>query len=246
MKKIHEIYTTCFPLKTKFISEKRYHNPWISQAVINSIKQKNKLCKDFKIGAVSEFTYKEYRNTLNRLISRAKQSYYMKIFTNFKNNTRTIWNAINQLTNNYKKSSVHSIDHNNELLTTPQKIAEAFNDYYVNIAPNLDHKIPPSTANPLEFLRGDYPTSMLIPIVYPQEVINVILSLKNKKSNPMEIPVSLIKANKDQIAVPICSIYLTNLSLPEDFLNALNMLQLFQFTKKALNLILVTIGQFHY
>ena len=49
--------------KTKFVSEKRLRNPWISSAVIKSIKTKNNLYKDYKIGAISEAYYKEYRNT---------------------------------------------------------------------------------------------------------------------------------------------------------------------------------------
>ena len=103
LERIHKLYNECFPLQTKFISEKRLNSPWISQAVINSIRTKNNLYKDFKVGAVSENYYKHYRNTLNNTIKLTKKSYYHNIFCNFKNNTKQIWNIINQLTNNNRK-----------------------------------------------------------------------------------------------------------------------------------------------
>ena len=74
MTKLQDLYHECFPLKTKYLSEKRLLNPWISQAVLNSIKFKNKLYKDYKIGAVTESQYKSYRNSLNKVITSAKKS----------------------------------------------------------------------------------------------------------------------------------------------------------------------------
>ena len=88
---------------------------------------------------------------------------------------------MNQLRNNYKATNLKYIQYNNKTLTTPAEIAEAFNDYYVNIAPQLDNNIPSSDIDPLSFLTGNYPTSMAIPPVVPQDVINIINSLKTKK-----------------------------------------------------------------
>ena len=205
--KIQTIYNQCFPLKTKYLSNKRLNNPWITKAVLNSIRLKNNLFKDYKIGAISENYYKQYRNTLNKVIKNAKEAHYMAIFTNFKNDTRKIWNTINELKNNPKKNFLHHISYNNKILDNPQEIAEAFNEYFVNISPNLDKNIPPTNENPLRFLRGDYPTSMMVPTVYPHEMLNIINSLQNKKVNIHEIPVSLIKANKNLLAIPLSMLF---------------------------------------
>ena len=51
--------STC-SIKTKYISEKRLNCPWISQAVLNSVKFKNGLYKDYRMGAISEEYYKKY------------------------------------------------------------------------------------------------------------------------------------------------------------------------------------------
>ena len=205
--KLHELYSECFPLKAKYISEKRLNNPWITANVIKSIKTKNNLYKDYKVGAVTENQYKLYRNMLNRIISNAKKSYYMNLFTNYKNDTKKVWNAINQLKNNHKKTYLSYIFINNKILRTPSEISNAFNEYYTNIAVNLDNNIPPATFDPTVFLRGDYPTSMSVHPVIHSDVTSVIKSLKNKKSNANEIPVSIIKDNCEHIAIPLSIIF---------------------------------------
>ena len=113
--------------------------PWITTNVIKSIKTKNNLYKDYKVGAITESHYKTYRNTLNRIVSNAKNSYYMNMFTNFRNDTKKIWNAINQLKNNHNKTYLNYISMNNKILRTPSVISKTFNEYYTNVAVNLDN-----------------------------------------------------------------------------------------------------------
>ena len=207
LNKIKEIYNQSFPIKTKYISEKRVNNPWISQAVLNSIKLKNNLYKDFKIGNINENYYKIYRNILNKTIKNAKAQYYMNIFINFKNNTRKIWITINQLNYNNKTTNIDHISCNNNILTNKLDIAKAFNKYYVNIVPELDNNIPPSNTDRLSYLQGNYPTSMAVPKIFRQDVINIMNTVENKKSNINEIPVSLIKTRKHQLTVPIAILF---------------------------------------
>ena len=131
----------------------------------------------------------------------------MNIFTNFKNDTRKTWNAINQLKNNHKKTYLSYISLNNKILRHPSQISNAINEYYTIIAGNLDNNIPPATINPVTFLRGDYPSSMSVPPVISSDVTSVIKSLKNKKSTANEIPVPIIKANDEQIAIPLSKLF---------------------------------------
>lgn len=67
LNKIQEIYNKYFSLKAKYVTDKRL-NPWITRGVLNSIKTKNELCKDFKTRSVIDETYKHYRNALNTII----------------------------------------------------------------------------------------------------------------------------------------------------------------------------------
>ena len=221
---IKKAFDDCFPLKSKLITEKRLNNPWISQSVLNSIRTKSFLYKDYKVGAVTEIQYKQYRNMLNTTIRQAKRSYYIAQFTSFKNNTHKIWKTIRQFSNhNHKNSASNHILCNGKKNVEPLEIAQAFNEFYTNIAPNLDQSLPPSTTNPLSFLRGDYLHSMAIPIIIPQDVINVINSLKSKKCNVHEIPVSVLKSSKNQFAIPLTLLFnnsINNGKFPQLFKHA--------------------------
>ena len=56
-------------------------------------------------------------------------------------------------------------------------------------------------------MRGDFPRSMSVPPVLPQDVIDVINSLKNKRGHTNEIPVSIIKGNIIQFAQPLSILF---------------------------------------
>ena len=53
-----------------------------------------------------------------------------------------IWNIINQLTNkNRKNNNMNNITYTSNKLTSPADIATAFNEFYTNVALELDHSL---------------------------------------------------------------------------------------------------------
>ena len=95
----------------------------------------------------------------------------------------------------------------NNKLTSTSDITIAFNEYFTNIAHELHENLPPSDTDPISFLRGDFPNSMVVLPVLPQDVVKVIDSLKNSKNNTNEIATSIIKYNKNLIAIPISTLF---------------------------------------
>lgn len=106
-------------MKTKNITDGRIKDPWITKAVLNLIKIKNKLYRDFKIRVISKEYYKKYHNALNSITKKAKKSYHMPVFTCFKIETSKIWSKIDELKNNFGKPQSSSIYQNNIKLTHP-------------------------------------------------------------------------------------------------------------------------------
>ena len=94
---VGHVFEASFPLKTKEISAKRLDSPWITSGVLNSIKTKNKLFKDFKLGLIENSIYTRYRNHLNSIIKKAKKDYYINYFDKHKDNVRKIWRKVNEL-----------------------------------------------------------------------------------------------------------------------------------------------------
>ena len=185
---------------------KRAQNPWITDAVIKSISNKNKLFKDFKVGAITYDDYKLYRNTLNNVVRAAKQNHYINNFNNYKNSTKNIWKKIKELQGNNSTQKAQSIKVNNKLSNNSHEIANAFNNFYVNIAPQLDLKIPCSNLDPLSYLRGNYVQSMVVPQVLIQDTVEAIKSLKDK-NDFKSLPTQLIKSNCNHIAIPLTKLF---------------------------------------
>lgn len=105
------------------------------------------------------------------------------------------------------KTKISSLSYNDAVLENPLDIAEAFNEYFSNKAPKLNNDLPLSDANPISYLQGDFPGSMVVPIVNENEVVTTINSLNNKRSHIHEVPVHILKRNAHLLAHPITVIF---------------------------------------
>ena len=205
---MYDCYNKSFPIKTKYVTVKRLHNAWLTSGILKSIKRKCNLFKMYKLGTVSHETFKQYRNYLTQIIRTAKINHYFQIFTNFRNNTKKIWQAINELKGNTNKvNNTKSLQYNNSILNDPSDISEAFSRYFSTIAPELDSKLPINNIEPKNYLKGNFLNSMMCPIVSTFDVATVIKSLNNKKSGINDISLSVIKRNSYLFAIPLTILF---------------------------------------
>lgn len=158
----------------------------------------------YKMGIISHVYYKQYRNNLTQVIRAAKCNYYLNIFYNFRNNTKKVWKTINEIKGNTSiKSNTKTLHYNNTVFDNPKDISEAFSKYFSNIAPQLDNNLPQSNNNLHDYLQGDYPNSMLLPILTQQDIQSVIKKLKNKNLYVNDIAVPIIKKNCNFVSIPL-------------------------------------------
>ena len=181
--KLYNLYYSSFPKLTKTLTYKRLQKPWITQSIHNCIKHKFYLYKQYKLGNIPLECYKEYRNYLNTLIKEVKANYYQQQFTNFRNNTKKVWEIIKDIENTKGKqnTTMPTVCHNDTQYTNPQEIANAFNTYFSQIAPELSNKLPRAQGSHLTYLQGNFPHSMCIPLVTVNDIMKAISTLKNKK-----------------------------------------------------------------
>ena len=102
---VNELYMKIFPLKTKFLGNKRINKPWISSSIMQIIKNKSKYFKLNKLGLISDESYKNYRNSVNSIIRRAKINYYSNIFNSNPNPKKT-WSTIKNILGHGKKTII--------------------------------------------------------------------------------------------------------------------------------------------
>ena len=202
------LYNECFPIKTKIISAKRFQSPWLSSGLINSIKNKNKMFKKFKIGMISEQCYKTYKNRLLNILRMAKKNYYTQLFNNFRTNSRKLWQAINSLNGkNSSKTKIENLIIHGDVLKNPTEISEAFNNYFVNVGSDLERNLPNSSTDPLSYLPNRNPSNMPVPLASITDISTAIKSLKSKSCRVDDFSPVILKRNCHLIASPLTDLF---------------------------------------
>ena len=138
------IYDLSFPAKTiKTKKSNKPLTPWMTKALLVSVRKKNKLYRKFitSQNSVRE-SHKKYKNKLIYLIKIAKKTYYEDKFEAVKNNHKATWKLINELINKRKApQTLPSLFKTSSCsLSDPIDIANTFCKYFTNIGPDLAKK----------------------------------------------------------------------------------------------------------
>ena len=139
----------------KNVSPKRQtkSKPWITPALSNSIKIKNRVYKQFckasdpiKKRKLHEW-FKNYRNLTTILTRVCKEDYYKSFFQDNKKDFKKIWEGIRSIVSVTNKKSIQNINLNidNKTITDDEVISDHFNKFFDYIAGNLVRKIPNTT-----------------------------------------------------------------------------------------------------
>jgi hypothetical protein len=204
---VNKLYCRNFPLKIKYISVKRLHKPWLSSALLKSIKIKSYNFKLLKLGLIAPNYNTAYKNKLTTVLRAAKVAYYKTAFTNCRKDMRKTWKVIRSAlgqrgkNNNIKNLLVNGIELSDEV-----DIAEAFNSFFVDVGRQLDNNIPVSDVSPLYNITANMQSSFFVNPVSACEVSGVIDKLKKTGCNKNTIPVSLLVCAKSILSVPISNL----------------------------------------
>ena len=175
--------------------QRRRENPWMTNAIFKSIKNKDKLYfikMKYRL-AINEQRYKQYRNYLNRIIRKAKKDYYITKLQASANKSKAIWSVINEiLSKKRKRTEIKKIKTpNGQHTNDPQQIADAFNNYFCSIGSKLASEIPDV---PHKIFSPRVQHSFALFETNPEEISKLIAALNPKKGNRLnDIPTSMIK-----------------------------------------------------
>ena len=189
--------------------------PWMTPALVKSSKKKAKLFKRYKKSGTPEakIVYVTYLNIYKKCLVSAKKNHYDAKFKLVTNSLKKIWSLLNSL---IKKKSVYDVIQSFGINGIETKdcsvIANALNDYFVGIGPELDNKIPPAIKHYSAYLKCNQPNSFVLSTTSPSEILNIISDLNNKMSFGSDnIPLSIMKSSAVEVAIPLSEII--NLSL---------------------------------
>ena len=186
---ISKFYTT---RTVRFQKHKHNKCPWVSQGMLISIKYRDKLYKKLKSTQITDPDYIRHKinlQTYNRILKRsirlAKMKYFNRKFQKYKNDAKKTWVTIKGILNKSKdKRELPSYFMvNNEKIFDRTKIADKFNQYFVNIGPNLAEKISmPCNVSFKDYLDNAVSGTFEFTPVTQDHIIKVINELKPKTS----------------------------------------------------------------
>ena len=89
----------------------------------------------------------------------------------------------------------------------PKKMANIFNNFFVNVSKKITSTIPRTRKSPLDYLKQGNEKNLYLSAVTPEEIEALILSFQDGKAvGPYSIPIKLLKMISKQISVPLCII----------------------------------------
>ena len=190
--------------------------PWLTHGLLKSIRIKNKMYNNLrkKPDTSQSHKYKIYRNLLNHLIKQTKVDYYHNVLNDNKNNSKKVWNIVNELVYNRKQKNSEStkiLSDTGCTITGPQAITEEFNKFFVSAGKMMAAKIsahnkPPDSQSNINKIKKISNSVFLSPCT-PQEMFDLITKLKDRKAcKTIDIETRFIK-----LANPVISTFLSNL-----------------------------------
>ena len=154
-----------------------------------------------------------------KLIRKARHEYYNGKFKEFSKDAKKTWSTINEVLGRVK--NVNDIPKrfisNGNVLSGSLEIAEGFNDFFVNIGPNLASEIPNSNKHFTEYLNEPCNENFVFANINHEIILNALGKLKSKNScGPDKISTSLMKFIAPSILDPLSHLF--NLSFKTGFI----------------------------
>ena len=194
------------PLQQKKIRSKKV--PWITSDIKKLMNTRDK----FKRKAILTnhendwLNFKTARNKVNIELRSAKKDYYSSKIAGQKINPKKAWKSINNLLGRQNKPTVvNELNVGEQNLTSPEDIAEGFNEYFSNIGPDVASKIDYSNSNFETYVKIAQSEFAAFQPVTVSHVSHLLHGLSNNKATGIDkISSKIIK-----LAAPVISDSLT-------------------------------------
>ena len=174
---IIEKYEKHFPIK-ETRSNYKGRLPWINERLGQEIRRKNKMffrCKRYPT-QLNIVAYKDYKRNLYKRLRNAKRSYFDSKLDESKSNKKKYWEIIRELTKGTTGLQYPPyFNEGGQVIKEDLNIANKFNDYFINIGPNLEKQIPKLNTN--YQLPGNYPHSFFFQPTCNKEIQSTIKTL---------------------------------------------------------------------
>ena len=164
--------------------------------------------------------YKKKKNKLTNMLRISEKNYYKHILDKNRNNLSKLWKSLNVVLARKKNTIKNTIfKHNDKEISNNNDIANHFNNYYLNMAKDLQKKITAQTRDPCSYMKDQNKSSIFLTPTNEDEIVQIISSLKNSASGHDQIDAKIVKLIKHNISAPlvhICNLSFSQGQIPDD------------------------------
>ena len=127
--------------------DKIIRDPWITKGLSNSIRKQKKLYLKQLHSSDPDCTnkYISYRNVLKKLLRCSKLDYFNNKCLEYKQNSRKLWQLINQVINKISRKNqvIESLRIDNLVRYSPMEITKGFCDHFATVGKTYSDKVQP-------------------------------------------------------------------------------------------------------
>ena len=216
-----ELHCPIKKVKNKNITRK----PWLTNGLLNAFKKQKTLYKRFLRCRTkeSEIKYKNYKNKLTSIKRLSEKQYFSNLLAAKKNDIKATWNILNTIINKRKPASNYPDSFQTDSgtkMTSKKEIANKFNDFFVNVGPNLAKDIRQKENISIhKYMDPPNASSMFLTPVTETEILNIVNQCKSKTSADVNnLSMKITKHIIKSVVKPfnaICNLSFTSGVVPE-------------------------------
>jgi hypothetical protein len=213
--KVNFILDQMAPIKTFQTTSK--FCPWLTEEAKVMIKERNTSQEHFSENKndLNFEKFKTLRNKVTKKLRNDKLQWQKQKLNSCNNDPGKLWKNILGWLNWCSSGSPSKLYHAGQIVTSPAKLANIMNNFFVDKITAIQHGLPPPTDDPLSTLQNlmrDRTTTFSMASVHPDTVRKIILGLKNSKSSGIDnIDTYIIKLMVDDILPAVT--HIVNLSI---------------------------------
>ena len=213
--KITFVLDTMAPMRT--VQIRTNYAPWLSKQTVELMKERNLQQKKASESNDRDdwVRFKSLRNQINNRLKYEERNWEKAKLEECDGNPSKTWKSVKNILNWKTSGSPNQLFYKGRLISKPQELADAQNEYFIDKIELLRQDLPPPVSDPLKTLKSlmlGRRCSFSLSSVQPDEVEKVISSLSNSTSFGMDmIDTFIIKLIKHDI-IPALT-HIINLSI---------------------------------
>ena len=215
--KVNCILDKMAPIKT-FQTNSKYC-PWLTLETKEIIRERNKAQKTLSENKNDEnfAKFKNLRNKVTKNLKSDKIMWQKQKLENCNNDPGKLWKNILGWINWCSSGSPTKLYHAGQIVTSPSKLADIMNNFFVDKVAKIRQDLPNPTDDPLRTVKHtmkDRTSEFSLSFVHPDTVRKIILQLKNSKSSGADnIDTYILKLMVEDILPAVT--HIVNLSIQQ-------------------------------